>query len=682
MSENNSNQPGAAPSPQAETTITVDGRRYKRRDSAATLICFLLLWALCYVCILFCRGTRTSLPVLPEQLDSLIGQVASENIIAEVDFCYTAPRPAIPTPNGHAVVIEAITPKVLTKDRPGGLLRSVPADTPIMRKGEIITAETVARLQAYQYIFPQLTAKMRRLLPLHQSALLCGLVLFCFGCGLFAIKQQLFSQVDRIILLTIFLALHIILTLVSQKLFAEYINGTSLQLCSLLPLCLVPALTSNLLGKRIGFCTVLLLSALTPLLIGGEDLFQFYLYSLFGGIAGSALFHDIHNRLGFLLGGLGVTATVVGLNLFFAWSLPLPWAWSSFSPFWTSVLHLACGNALVVILALLLVPLLVERFFDIITAYKLNELNDRDHPLLLRLREEAPGTYEHSIDVARLASEAARAIGANAALAEVCAYFHDIGKLYSPKMFAENLTENEANPHDAMSPQESCQVLREHVRFGIELARKYRLQRPICEAIAQHHGDSIIPFFYQKALNQAKKENLPPPALCDFSYDGTKPQRPEVVIVEIADTCEAAVRALVRSREHSTAANITQKVNELVLAKMQMHQLDNACLTMAELFRIRDQIIKTLCNIHHLRPEYPKQLKPIRKADIGAGTTTDSPLAVLANADPTTKSQPGAPADVDPTTKSQPGTPADVDQTTESQPGTPADANGATPSTP
>lgn len=635
MSENTSHQPGSTSDPQAETMITVNGRRYKRRDSTATLICFLLLWALCYVCLLFSRGTRTSLPTLPEQLDTLIGQVASENIIAEVDFCYTAPRATTPTPNGHTVVIEAITPKVLTKDRPGGLLRSVQADTPIMRQGEIITAETVARLQAYQHVFAQLTAKMRRLLPLHQSALLCGLVLLCFGCGLFAIKQQLFSQVDRIILLTIFLGLHVVLTLVSQKMFAEYINGTSLQLCSLLPLCLVPALTSNLLGRRIGFCTVLLLSALTPLLIGGENLFQVYLFSLFGGIAGAMLFHDIHNRLGFLLGGLGVTATIIGLNLFFAWSQPLPWTWSSFSPFWTSILYLACGNALLVILALLLVPLLVERFFNVVTAYKLNELNDRDHPLLQRLREEAPGTYEHSLDVARLAGEAARAIGANAGLAEVCAYFHDIGKLYSPKMFGENLSENEANPHDSMTPQESCQVLREHVRFGIELARKYRLQRPICEAIAQHHGDSIIPFFYQKALTQAKQENLPPPSLRDFSYDGTKPQRPEVVIVEIADTCEAAVRALVRSREQPTAANITQKVNELVLAKMQMHQLDNACLTMAELFRVRDQIIKTLCNIHHLRPEYPKELKPIRKPAIGA--------------DPTTQSQPDVPADASPT---------------------------------
>ena len=636
MSENTSNQPGADPGPRPETTITVDGRRYNRRDTAATLICFLILWALCYVCLLFSRGTRTNLPALPEQLDSLIGQVAGDDIIAEVDFCYTVPRPGAAS-NGHAFVIEALTPKVPTKDRPGGLLRSVQADTPIVRKGEICTAETVVRIQAYQHIFPQLTAKMRRLQPLHQSALLCGLILFCFGCCLFAIKQQIFSQVDRIILLTIFLALHLILTLLSQKLFAEYLNGTSQQLCSLLPLCLVPALTSNLLGRRIGFCAVLLLSALTPLLVGGEDLFQFYLYSLFGGIAGAVLFRDIHNRLGFLLGGLGVAATVIALNLFFAWYRPLPWVWGSFSPFWASILYLACGNALLVILALLLFPILVERFFDIITAYKLNELNDRDHPLLVRLQEEAPGTYEHSLDVARLASDAARAIGANAALAEVCAYFHDIGKLCAPQLFAENQTEAGANPHDSLSPQESSRVLREHVRFGIELARKYRLQRPICETIAQHHGDSVISFFFQKALTQAKQENLAPPELRDFSYGGPRPQRPEVVIVEIADTCEAAVRSLVRSREHPTAANITQKVNELLLVKMQTHQFDNACLTMAELFRIRDQLVKTLCNIHHLRPEYPKQLTPDAPAEASPPPPATSPetAAPAAPAGPT-----------------------------------------------
>ena len=607
MSENTSSQLDAEHGARAEATITVDGRRYHRRDSTAMLICFLLHWALCYVCLLFSRGTRTSLPPLPEQPDRMVGQIVAGDIIAEVDFCYPVPRPGPATAPGPAFVTEAITPNVPAKDRPGGLLRCVRADTPIVRRGETCTAETVVRLQAYHHVFPQLTAKMRRLLPLHQSALLCGLILLCFGAALFAIKQQLFSQVDRIILLTIFLSLHILLVLLSQKLFAEYLSGTSLQLCALLPVCLIPALTSNLLGRRIGICAVLLLSSLTPLLIGGENLFQFYLYSLFGGMAGAVLFVDIHKRMGFLLGGVGVTLTVILLTLFFAWYRPLPWVWSGFTPFWSSILLLAFGNALLVILALLLFPLVVERFFDIITTYKLNELNDRDHPLLLRLQEEAPGTYEHSLDVARLASEAARAIGANAALAEVCAYFHDIGKLCAPQLFAENQVEGEANPHDTLSPEESSRVLREHVRFGMELARKYRLQRPICEAIAQHHGDSLIPFFYQKALNQAKDENLPPPELRDFSYNGPRPQRPEVVIVEIADTCEAAVRALVRGREHPTSANITQKVNELLMTKMQSRQFDNACLTLAELFRIRDQIVKTLCNIHHLRPEYPKQ---------------------------------------------------------------------------
>lgn len=601
--------PGPRPLPRAQKPAAEN-----RFRTAETVTCFLLLWALCYVCLLFGRIPRSPYTSGDEQEQDrhLVGTVATRDVYAENGFFYSPinsdPKAA---PNGNSGSDQANPGDSATNPthEPPGALLHIFSDQLLVRKGSLITANSAAMIQAHNLALQQQNSLSRRLLPIYQTALICGLLFCCFGLSIHSLKRDFFHRSERIALCSLCVAMHLGVLVGGQWLFYTTVGGNSLHLLTLLPLALGPALAAYLMGMRIGICLTMLLSALTPLMVSSNQPFLLYLYTFLTAMAGLLLFHNVNKRYRFIWGGLGVAAISLALCLFFAWYQNLPWLWPDFRLYGPKLVSLALLNGLVVIIGLILLPSILERLFDVTTPSSLGELNDRDHPLLERLRNEAPGTYEHSLNVARLATDAAKAIEANAALAEVCAYFHDVGKLYAPDYFAENQHGDSPNPHDSLPPEESSRILREHVRYGIELARKYRLSRPIRESIAQHHGDSLIAYFYQRAIAQAEKKGLPPPDAANFRYDGPRPQRPEVVIVEIADICEAAMRALFNALGSARVGGyrIGEKVNELLFAKLQSHQFDAAPLTLADFMKIRDRIVQTLCNIYHERPEYPPE---------------------------------------------------------------------------
>lgn len=199
----------------------------------------------------------------------------------------------------------------------------------------------------------------------------------------------------------------------------------------------------------------------------------------------------------------------------------------------------AVGGAVVsAVLCVGLQPIL-ETAFNLVTPSKLIELSNPNQPLLRRLMIETPGTYHHSMVVANLAEAAAEAVGANALLARVGAYYHDIGKLIRPMYFKEN--QMGENPHDKTDPRVSTAILTEHTRDGVELARKHRLPEPIIDMIRQHHGDTPVMYFYAKAVKMLGEENVD---IRDFRYDGPKPQTAEAAILMLSDTVEAAVRSM------------------------------------------------------------------------------------------------------------------------------------------
>lgn len=240
---------------------------------------------------------------------------------------------------------------------------------------------------------------------------------------------------------------------------------------------------------------------------------------------------------------------------------------------------------------------LVEIAFDYTTDIKLLELANLDRPILRKLLMEAPGTYHHSVIVGSMVEAAATEIGANSLLAKVSGYYHDIGKIKKPLYFIENQRDGK-NRHDKLAPSMSSLILVAHVKNGIEIARQHRLGAAIVDTIQQHHGTSLITYFYDKAKQQKGEDAV---KIDDFRYPGPKPQTREVALVMLADVVEAASRTLA----NPTPSRIQGLVQNLINKVFSDGQLDNCELTLRDLHKIAKSFNKILNAIHHHRIEYP-----------------------------------------------------------------------------
>lgn len=255
-----------------------------------------------------------------------------------------------------------------------------------------------------------------------------------------------------------------------------------------------------------------------------------------------------------------------------------------------------------------------EQLFKYTTDITLLELTDFNHPLLRKMQIEAPGSYHHSLMVANLSENAAPAIGANPLVCRVCSLFHDIGKLTKPEYFAENQRSGR-NPHIERNPSMSALVIKSHVKEGVQMAREYRLPKIIREVIRQHHGTSLIQYFYYKALERQKAEgviesiypNAPRIELNQvnedtYRYEGPIPQFNESALIMLADSIEAASRSLKKVNPQS----IEELVDKIFMARMQDGQLDATPLTFRQLLKVKESFVFTLLNMLHARVEYPE----------------------------------------------------------------------------
>ena len=267
---------------------------------------------------------------------------------------------------------------------------------------------------------------------------------------------------------------------------------------------------------------------------------------------------------------------------------------------WPATLYLAAGVAAgIVMLAIL--PF-IERVFGIVTNISLLELCDVNQPALKRLALEAPGTYAHSLLIGTLGQAAAEAIGTGGLLARVGAYFHDIGKANKPRYFVENAEQGE-QPHDRLTPAMSRLIISSHVKDGQEMADRFGLPRIIKDFIAEHHGTTLMEYFYHQACRQAEGTGQPPPDEDDYRYPGPKPRRPETAIVMLADAVEGATRSL----KDRTAGKVKTAVHDMVMKRLLDGQLDDSGLTMNDLKRIEEALTKTLLSVYHGRIAYPGQ---------------------------------------------------------------------------
>ncbi|MDQ7818277.1 MAG: HDIG domain-containing protein [Melioribacteraceae bacterium] len=241
----------------------------------------------------------------------------------------------------------------------------------------------------------------------------------------------------------------------------------------------------------------------------------------------------------------------------------------------------------------------IEKIFKITTDLTLLELTDFNHPLLKDLAHKAPGTFNHSMIIGTLVETTAEAIGASPILARVGAYYHDIGKSIDPDSFVENQLKSE-NIHEGLKPEQSVELIKNHVIKGIDLAKKSGLPQEIIDFIPMHHGTMVISYFCEKAKLLYGEDNID---VNQYRYPGPKPDTKETALVMLADACESTIRSLVES-DRQKVENI---INNLISARIEDGQLDNAPLTFKDISKIRESFLKILIGQHHKRIRYPNQ---------------------------------------------------------------------------
>ncbi len=346
------------------------------------------------------------------------------------------------------------------------------------------------------------------------------------------------------------------------------------------------------LGFELALPCAALMAILTTVIFQAD--FTLFIYFLINGTMAAYWIRNCRERKVFIKAGtaLGllnlILVTAIDIYLSRISGQKLLWDWIfAFSG--------GIGSGIV---AAGIIPI-VELAFDYTTDIKLLELANLDRPILRQLLMEAPGTYHHSVIVGSMVEAAASEIGANSLLAKVCGYYHDIGKIKKPLYFIEN-QHNVKNRHDKLAPSMSSLILVAHVKNGIEIARRNRLGAAIIDTIQQHHGTSLITYFYDKAKQQKGEDAV---KIEDFRYPGPKPQTREVALVMLADVVEAASRTLA----NPTPSRIQGLVQNLVNKVFSDGQLDNCELTLKDLHNIAKSFNKILNAIHHHRIEYPEK---------------------------------------------------------------------------
>ncbi len=358
-----------------------------------------------------------------------------------------------------------------------------------------------------------------------------------------------------------------------------------------IPVAAVPMLVGMLLEQRLGIVVGLLVTGLVALRIHAE--LPLIVGLSVGSFVGGYLVRGIRRRIDFfwvaLIIGAAQAVTIFCGYLIMEWPFP--------SALERSAAALVSG-VLASLLTYCLLPI-CETVFQRVTEVTLLEISDLNHPLLRELSVKAPGTYHHSLIVARLAEAACEAIGANTLLARVGCYFHDIGKMLHPEYFVENQPPA-ASRHDRLAPSMSSLVILNHVKEGIKLAQRYHLNQAIIDFIPGHHGTGLIYYFYRRALEEVEDETQLKEER--FRYPGPKPQTRETAVALLADSSEAASRAL----PEKNPAKIQEVVRRIVNNKFIDGQLDECDLTLKDLHRISEAFIRVLAGIYHTRIEYPK----------------------------------------------------------------------------
>jgi putative nucleotidyltransferase with HDIG domain len=469
--------------------------------------------------------------------------------------------------------------------------RSVPSikrlyarDEVIVEKGATVTVDQVEALNALaaKVAEQELRSPAKRVLLLAGSTVLAAFLVLVLGYYLALREPTVYREPGSLLLLAILVA--------ATAASASYIRAHELD-ALLVPTPLAAMLTTILLGPQLGIMVSFLVGLYTGAVFG--DLYVALVCSLTAAVAVYAVRRVRHR------------------NQFYQAMILLPCSYillvaatdlARFVPLTGLYEHLLPGIFTGVAAPILTIGLLpiFESLFRITTDITLLELSDLNRPLLRELAVRAPGTYTHSLIMANLSESAAEAIGANPLLARVGCYYHDIGKMLKPEYFTENQgLRGGRNPHDHLAPTMSMLIISSHVKDGLELAEEYGLPKALADLIPQHHGTTVIEYFYNRAIergNEGVRRD-------DFRYDGPRPQTKEAGILMLADSVESAARTLTER----TPNRVRQLVRNIVQQKFTAGQLDECALTLQDLHRIEESFVPVLMGTLHARIQYPWQ---------------------------------------------------------------------------
>jgi len=460
---------------------------------------------------------------------------------------------------------------------------------PIIYKGERVTATHIEVLKELNLYGPvRNTSKFIGLF------VMVSLLILLIERFLYTFNFRLYRHPKNHILIYTMMGLLLVVTslLISLNGNYPYLNLIFLIPIPLLAITLGQLLSSNI-SMLVGTVTVILISLMFPPTLDG------FLFLFLSNCVATFATHRKHLRSELMYSGY-----IIGLfNLVIVLGHGL--LRDVHSPTWYLVNGLlGVGNGVLsVMIALALLPYL-ETLFQITTSQSLLELSSLNHPLLKQLMTLAPGTYQHSIMVANLSEAAANKIKANPVVCRVGAYFHDIGKLKRPGFFTENQVA--ANPHDKLSPRISKMIISAHVKEGLEMAKQYKLPKVIRDIIAQHHGTSLVSFFYNQACMEEGTDAVSSD-IESFRYDGPKPKFKESGILMIADSVEAASRSI----EKPTLTKIEGLIDKIISDKLNDFQLEDCPLTLQELGQIKRAFLDVYKGIYHTRLDYEKELESL-----------------------------------------------------------------------
>ncbi len=467
--------------------------------------------------------------------------------------------------------------------------KSIARSVGIVKKGDLIVKHgdrvndiTALKLHSYQIARNQQSENNTNFLRYVGSLGHVCLIFSFILIYLYNIRKKIFNDNFQFGILCSILVFTSILSWLSIEIPSEY----PIEYLIFLPA--FSMLTAIVYDSRTGFYATVTMSLMIAGIRGND--YTTAIVMLFSGTLAAYTVRDIQNRtqmfrsIFYIFIGFILPILIFGFERSSSWYLIL------------QKISLTVVNAILSPLITFGLLFLIDRSTNFATDLRLEEFDNLDHPLLVKLGEVAPGTYQHSLSLAMLAERCASAINVNHTFVKVASYFHDIGKMERPEYFGENQLENMGNKHDLISPKKSATIIIEHVVFGAELAREYKLPERVIDIIYMHHGTSLVKHFYAKAFEQAKGEKVNEE---EFKYPGPKPNSKEAAIIMICDTAEAISRLGYKTKEQ-----LDEMVDTIIKDKFNEGQFDECDITTNELKIVAETLSKTLNGIHHQRTEY------------------------------------------------------------------------------